>query len=337
MKRVVTFGEIMLRLEPQGYTRFLQADAFGAIYGGGEANVAASLANFGMDASFITKLPAHEIGQAAVNSLRKYGVDTSGIIRGGERLGIYYLEKGASQRPSKVIYDRKYSAISMASPEEFDWDTIFEGANWFHFSGITLAISEAAAQICLQACKIAKEKKITVSFDMNYRKNLWSLEKARETVLQIAPYIDVCFANEMDAVKIFSIEEPEASGNTVDAEGQTVLQKLACRYGYKMVATTFRDSISASDNGLSAQLYDGSRFYRSRQYQMHIVDRVGGGDAFDAGLIYALMNDYAPQEAIEFAVAAGCLKHSIEGDCNLVSVAEVEALAMGDGTGRVQR
>lgn len=340
MKKVVTFGELMLRLAPNGYLRFVQADSFEATYGGGEANVAVSLSNFGIAAKFITKLPAHEIGQAAVNSLRKYGVDTSGIARGGARVGIYYLEKGASQRPSKVIYDRAFSAISLAEPEDFDWDEIFKDVEWFHFTGITPALSDGIADICLEACKKAKEKGIRVSFDLNYRKNLWSSNKAQEVITKLTPYIDVCIANEEDAEKVFGIKanNTDITGGKISYDGyKQVAEKLVQKYGFKMVATTLRESISASDNNWSAMLYDGKEFYFSKKYNVHIVDRVGGGDSFGAGLIYSQLNNFTPQEAIEFAVAASCLKHTIEGDFNLMSVAEVKALAGGDASGRVQR
>jgi 2-dehydro-3-deoxygluconokinase len=334
MKKVVTFGELMLRLAPNGYLRFVQADSFEATYGGGEANVAVSLSNFGVNVKFITKLPAHEIGQAAVNSLRKYGVDTSGIARGGARVGIYYLEKGASQRPSKVIYDRAFSAISLAEPKDFNWDEIFEEVEWFHFTGITPALSSGIADICLEACKKAKEKGIRVSFDLNYRKNLWSPQTAQEVITKLTPYIDVCIANEEDAEKVFGIkaDNTDITGGKINYEGyKQVTEKLVQKYGFKMVATTLRESISASDNNWSAMLYDGKEFY------VHIVDRVGGGDSFGAGLIYSQLNNFTPQETIEFAVAASCLKHTIEGDFNLMSVAEVKALAGGDASGRVQR
>lgn len=337
MKKVVTFGELMLRLAPQGYTRFVQTDS---TYGGGEANVAVSLANMGLDVSFVTKLPKHEVGQAAVNSLRRFGVDTTEIVRGGERVGIYYLEKGASQRPSRVIYDRADSAIARASIGEFNWDSIFQEAGWFHFTGITPALSDNAAKLCLAACKAAREKGITVSFDLNYRKNLWSSEKAQEVITELTPYIDICIANEEDAEKVFGIkaENTDIAGGKLNHEGyKQVAEKMVRSYGFKMVATTLRESISANDNKWSAMLYDGNDFYFSKKYDIHIVDRVGGGDSFGAGLIYAGMNQYSMQESIEFAVAASCLKHSIEGDYNHASVEEIRVLAAGDGSGRVQR
>ena len=325
-KKVVTFGEIMLRLAPEGYYRFVQATSYGATYGGGEANVAISLANYGMDASFVTKLPAHEIGQAGVNSLRQFGVDTSKIVRGGDRVGIYFLEKGASQRPSKVIYDRAGSAIATATTADFNWDEIFEGADWFHFTGITPALGDNVAEICLEAC--------------NYRNKLWSKEKAGQVMGELCKYVDVCISNEEDANDVFGIksEGTEVTAGELNKAGyKEVAQKLTDRFGFKKVAITLRTSISANDNKWAAMLYENGESYFSKEYLMHIVDRVGGGDSFGGGLIYACLNDYAPQDTIEFAVAASCLKHSIEGDFNQVSVSEVQKLAGGDASGRVQR
>lgn len=339
-KKVVTFGEIMLRLAPEGYYRFVQADTFGATYGGGEANVAVSLANYGFDAAFVTKLPKHEIGQAAVNSLRKYGVDTSKITRGGDRIGIYFLEKGASQRPSKVVYDRAGSAMATASKEDFDWKTILEGVEWFHFTGITPALGDDAAAICLEACKAAKEMGITISCDLNYRNKLWSKEKAGQVMAGLCEYVDVCIANEEDAADVFGIHaaNTDVTTGTVNHEGyKDVAKQLADRFGFKKVAITLRESISANDNNWSAMLYDGSDYFFSKKYAMRIVDRVGGGDSFGGGLICASLNGYDSQATIEFAVAASCLKHSIEGDFNMVSMDEVRKLAGGDGSGRVQR
>lgn len=338
--RVVTFGEIMLRLAPEGYYRFVQGDVFGVTFGGGEANVAVSLANFGLDASFVTKLPSHEIGQAAINSIRKFGVDTKYIARGGARVGIYFLEKGASQRPSKVIYDRAGSAIAMADVDDFDWNEIFKGADWFHFTGITPALSDSVAEICLIACKKAKELGLKVSCDLNYRKKLWTREKAGEVMGALMPYVDVCIANEEDAGDVFGIraENTDIAGGKLNHEGyKSVAEQLAKRFGFEKVAITLRSSISANDNDWAAMLYDGKDYYFSRSYRIHIVDRVGGGDSFGAGLIYSLLTGKNSQDAINFAVAASCLKHSIEGDVNMVSVSEVEALAGGDGSGRVQR
>lgn len=339
-KKVVTFGELMLRLAPTGYDRFVQTENFRATYGGGEANVAVSLANYGMDAKFITKLPKHEIGQAGVNALRKFGVDTSGIVRGGERVGIYFLEKGASQRPSKVIYDRAGSSISKADTTDFDWDNIFRDADWFHFTGITPALGEKVAQICLEACKKAKEMGITVSCDLNYRNKLWSKEKAGEVMGELCRYVDVCIANEEDAADVFGIRaaDTDVTKGEVNQEGyKAVAKQLADRFGFQKVAVTLRTSLSANDNLWAAMLYEGGEFYFSKQYKMHIVDRVGGGDSFGGGFIYASMQQFAPQQIIEFAVAASCLKHSIEGDFNLVTVEEAAKLAGGDASGRVQR
>ncbi|KLU69874.1 MAG: hypothetical protein RHS_4315 [Robinsoniella sp. RHS] len=339
-KKVITFGEIMLRLAPEGYYRFVQAENYGATYGGGEANVAVSLANYGLDAAFVTKLPKHEIGQAGVNLLRRFGVDTSYITRGGDRVGIYFLEKGASQRPSKVIYDRAGSSIAAATTADFDWDQIFEGAEWFHFTGITPALGDNVTEICLEACKKAKEKGITVSCDLNYRNKLWSKEKAGQVMGELCKYVDVCIANEEDASDVFGIKaaNTDVTSGKVNHEGyKDVAKQLAKRFGFSKVAITLRGSISANDNNWAAMLYDGTDFYFSKSYLMHIVDRVGGGDSFGGGLIYACLNDFAPQQTIEFAVAASCLKHTIEGDFNQVSVDEVMKLAGGDGSGRVQR
>ena len=338
--KVITFGEIMLRLAPEGYYRFVQAESLGATFGGGEANVSVSLANYGIDTAFVTKLPKHEIGQAAVNSLRKYGVDTSLITRGGDRVGIYFLEKGASQRPSKVIYDRAHSAIADASPEDFDWDHIFQGATWFHFTGITPALNDDVAAICLTACKKAKEAGLTISCDLNYRKKLWSKEKAGQVMQELCKYVDVCISNEEDAADVFGIHASgtDVTSGTVNREGyKDVAKQLADRFGFKKVAITLRESISASDNNWSAMLYDGSDYYFSKKYNIRIVDRVGGGDSFGAGLIYSMINNFESQTSIEFAVAASCLKHSIEGDFNMVSAEEVLKLAEGDASGRVQR
>lgn len=340
MGKVITFGEIMLRLAPPGYTRFVQATEYGASYGGGEANVAASLSNFGVDCGFVTKLPAHEIGQSAVNCLRAAGVDTSRIVRGGSRVGIYFLEKGASQRPSKVIYDRAGSAIALAAREEFDWNTIFDGAEWFHFTGITPALGDNVAQICLDAVKAARALGVTVSCDLNYRKNLWSREKAGRVMAELAPYINVCISNEEDASDVFGIHAQGSditSGKLNRSGYESVAKQLAERFGFRAVAITLRGSVSASDNNWAGMLYDNVSCSFSKNYSIHIVDRVGGGDSFGAGLIYAMLNRFDPQQAIEFAVAASCLKHSIEGDFNQVSVDEVNRLAGGDGSGRVQR
>jgi 2-dehydro-3-deoxygluconokinase len=340
MKKIVTFGEIMLRLAPEGYSRFTQAQSFGATYGGGEANVAVSLANFGMDAAFVTKLPPHEIGQSAVNSLRQFGVDTANIVRGGDRVGIYFLEKGASQRPSKVIYDRAHSAIAEAVVGDFDWKRIFDGAQWFHFTGITPALSDNAAAITLEAVKTAKEKGVTVSCDLNYRKNLWSKAKAGEVMGKLMPFVGLCIANEEDAADVFNIhaQNTDVTSGSISHEGyKGVAKALIDRFKFKKVAITLRESISANDNNWAAMYCVDSQFYFSRKYAVHIVDRVGGGDSFGAGLIYANLKGMNPQDSVEFAVAASCLKHSIEGDFNQVSADEVLKLSGGDASGRVQR
>lgn len=338
--RVVTFGEIMLRLAPENYLRFVQADRLEATFGGAEANVAVSLANFGEDVAFVSKLPTHEIGQSAINSLRKFGVDTSFVARGGERVGIYYCEKGASQRPSKVIYDRAGSAIATATGDDFDWDKIFDGAKWFHFTGITPALSDTLSGIVLQAVKSAKEKGITVSCDLNFRKKLWSKEKAKEVMSEICKYVDICIANEEDAKDVFGIEAENTdieSGKLNEQGYVSVAKQLVDKFGFKAVAITLRESISANDNYWSGMLYTDGKAVFSRKYAMHIVDRVGGGDSFGAGLIHSLLAGKNATDAIEFAVAASCLKHSIEGDYNMVSKEEVEALANGNASGRVQR
>jgi 2-dehydro-3-deoxygluconokinase len=338
--KVITFGEIMLRLAPEGYYRFVQANSYGATYGGGEANVAVSLSGFGIDAAFVTKLPKHEIGQGAVNRLREFGVDTSLIVRGGDRVGIYFLEKGASQRPSKVIYDRAHSAIAQAAESDFDWDKIFKDVNWFHFTGITPALSDNTAAICMAAVKAARAKNITVSCDINYRANLWTREKACDVMSKLMEYVDVCIANEEDASDVFGIK---ASGSDVTTgkishDGyKEVASALIKKFNFKQTAITLRESISANDNNWGAMLCTGKEFYFSKKYAVHIVDRVGGGDSFGAGLIYANLKGMLYDEGLEFAVAASCLKHTIEGDFNLVSADEVRKLAAGNASGRVQR
>ena len=338
--RVITFGEIMMRLNPIGYERFLQANTYVSTFAGAEANVAVSLANYGADVAFVTKLPEHEIGQCAVNSLRKFGVNTDLIVRGGDRVGIYYCEKGARQRPSKVIYDRANSAIASAKQNDFDWVKIFEGVSWFHFTGITPALSDDTAQITLKAVEEAKKRGITVSCDLNYRKKLWSKEKAREVMDKLCRYVDYCIANEEDAKDVFGIEADNTDivGGKLDKNGYiAVAEKLTERFGFKGVAVTLRESISANDNNWLGMLYTGNKAYFGKKYAMHVVDRVGGGDSFGGGLIYALLSGYDAQKTIDFAVAASCLKHSIEGDYNMVSVKEVEALVNGNTSGRVQR
>lgn len=340
MKRIITFGEIMMRLNPVGYLRFVQAQSFEVSYAGGEANVAVSLANYGMDAAFVTKVPAHEIGQSAVNALRQFGVDTKYMLRGGERLGTYYVEKGASQRASKVIYDRANSAVALSKPEEYDWNTIFEGADWFHWTGITPALGGELPHICLEACKAAKRLGVKISCDLNYRKKLWTTQQANAVMSQLMEYVDLCIANEEDAKDVFGIEAEGSDINAGKLDHQayiSVAKQLTERFGFKQVAITLRSSISANDNDWAAMLYTGGEAYFSPSYRVHIVDRVGGGDSFGGSLIYSILIGKSPQDAINFAVAASCLKHSIEHDFNLVSPAEVESLAKGNASGRVQR
>lgn len=338
--KVVTFGELMLRLQPYDYLRFVQADSFEATFGGGEANVSVSLANYGLDSHYITKLPKHAIGQMAVNSLRKYGVNTDGIVRGGDRVGIYYLEKGASQRGSVCIYDRAHSAIAEASKEDFDWDKIFEGADWFHFTGITPALGPNVVEICKEACIAAKNKGVKISCDLNYRGKLWTRAEAREAMTELCKYVDVCISNEEDAKDVFGIEAENTDINAgeLNKEGyKSVARQLMDKFQFEKVAITLRESKSAFDNDWSAMLYDGTDYCFSKLYHLHIIDRVGGGDSFGGGLIYSLLTGKSTQEAVEFAVAASALKHSIEGDYNFVTVDEVEKLAGGNGSGRVQR
>ena len=338
--RVVTFGEIMLRLAPNGYYRFFQDDQLQATFGGGEANVAVSLANYGIDASYVTKLPKHAIGQAAVNSLRSFGVDTKNIVRGGDRIGIYYLEKGASQRGSVCIYDRAHSAIQEADPKEFNWEEILKGADWFHFTGITPALGPNMVEACKHACIAAKKLGVKVSCDLNYRGKLWTRDQARAAMSELCKYVDVCISNEEDAKDVFGIEAENTDiySGKLNHEGyKSVAKQLKDKFGFEKVAITLRTSISASDNDWAGMLFDGKDYCFSKSYHLHIVDRVGGGDSFGGGLIYALLNGYDTQKAIDFAVAASALKHSIEGDFNRVTVSEVEKLAGGDASGRVQR
>ena len=338
--KVVCFGEIMMRLNPEGYRRFVQADRFEASYAGGEANVAVSLANYGMDASYVTKLPDNDLGRAARNTLRQFGVDTRDVVWGGPRLGIYFVEKGASQRASKVIYDRAGSSIALAKRADFDWDKILDGAGWFHFTGITPALGGDNPEICLDALKACKAKGITVSCDLNYRGKLWTREQAGETMAKLVPFVDVCIANEADAADVFGIR---AAGTDVDSgklnkDGYvSVARQLQERFGCRHVAITLRTSLSATRNLWAGMLWDGKDACFSPEYDITIVDRVGGGDSFGGGLIYALANGYGTQDAINYAVAASCLKHSIEHDFNMMSVAEVKALAAGNASGRVQR
>ena len=342
MSKFVTFGEIMMRLNPEGYLRFVQAERFEASYAGGEANVAVSLANFGLDASFVTKLPANPLGESARNEVRRFGVDTSSIVWGGPRLGLYFVEKGASQRASKVVYDRAGSSIALAKRADFDWPKILKGAKWFHFTGITPALGGELPAICLDALKACRAKGVTVSCDLNYRGKLWTREEAGRCMARLVPYADVLVANEADAADVFGIraEGTDVDSGRLDKDGYvSVARKLAERFGAKKVAITLRTSLSASDNKWAGMLYDAKsrKAFFSTEYAVRIVDRVGGGDSFCGGLVYALATGRRDQAAIDFAVAASCLKHSIEHDFNHVSVQEVESLAAGNASGRVQR
>lgn len=340
MKKIVTLGEIMLRLSTPGNKRFVQSDSFDAVFGGGEANVAVSCANYGHEVYFVSKLPEHEIGQSAINALRKYGVKTDYIVRGGDRIGIYYLETGASMRPSKVIYDRAHSAIAEASATDFDFDKIMEDASWFHWSGITPAISEKAARLTELACQAAKRHHVTVSVDLNFRKKLWTKEQAQAVMRPLMQYVDVCIGNEEDAELCLGFKpDADVVGGKTDAEGyKSIFAGMADEFGFKYVISTLRESFSASHNGWKAMIYNGKEFYVSKRYDITpIIDRVGGGDAFSGGIIHGLLTMETQAEALEFAVAASALKHTINGDFNLVSEEEVKALAGGDASGRVQR
>ncbi len=340
MGKIVTMGEIMLRLSTPGFNRFVQSDSFDVNYGGGEANVAVSLANYGHKACFVSKVPLHEIGQAALNSLRRFGVCTDHMARGGNRLGVYYLETGSAMRGSKVIYDRAGSSMAEAKPEDFDFEAIFRDAEWFHWSGITPAISDSSAACLRQACMTAKEYGVTISCDLNFRKKLWTPEKAQSIMKPLMQYVDVCIGNEEDAERCLGFR-PEADvekGNT-NAEGyKGIFCSMAQEFGFRYVISTLRESFSATHNGWKALMYDGQDFYESRRYDIdHIVDRVGGGDSFSAGIIHGLTTGLTPQQTLDFAVAASALKHTLPGDVNLVSKEEVDALMKSSGNGRVER
>ncbi|MEO7934238.1 MAG: sugar kinase [Chthoniobacterales bacterium] len=340
MKTTVTFGEVMLRLATPDHLRFAQANVLEKTFGGGEANVAVSLANYGLPARFITRLPKNELGQDAINGLRGLGVDTTKIVRAGERIGIYFLESGAAQRGSNVLYDRANSAISEIKTGEVNWSEVFADAGWFHFTGITPALSDSAAAVCLEAAQAAKAAGVLVSCDLNFRKKLWSSQKANDVMSGLMPYVDYCIANEEDAEKVFGIKAGETevtSGSLEHDRYVDVARQLTDKFGFKGVAITLRESFSASRNGWSALFYTDGQDYFSRRYEIEIVDRVGGGDSFAGGLIYALLNGKSPADTINFAVAASALKHTVSGDYNLVTLKEVEALVGGDGSGRVQR
>jgi len=340
MSKVIGFGDFIVRLSPPGYLRFSQANSFEVNYTGAEANVLASLSWMGVETEFVTRLPENDIAKSGVAMLRKLGVGTGHIVYGGERIGVFYAEKGASQRPSKIIYDRKYTSFATASDEDFDWDEIMEGASWFHFTGITPALGRNLQSICETACRAAKKRSLMISCDLNYRKNLWTPEEAKEAMIKLIPYVDVLIANEEDSEKVLGIKARDSnivSGN-LSREGYVeVAEKICKTYGVKAVGVTLRESISASDNIWSAMLFSDGRPYFSQKYKIHIVDRIGGGDSFAAGLIYGAEKGFDPKTQIEYAAAASCLKHTIEMDYNLAAADEILMLMKGDGSGRVQR
>lgn len=343
MAKIVTMGEIMLRLSTPNNERFLQADEFDVCYGGGEANVAVSLANYGHEAEFVTKVPENPIGDCAVAALRKMNVETKHIARGGERLGIYFLETGAAMRASNVVYDRAHSSISTAEPSDFDFDEIFKDADWFHFTGITPAVSDKAAELTEVALKAAKKHGVKVSVDLNFRKKLWSSEKAQRIMTNLMQYVDVCIGNEEDAEKVLGFKPGDTdvtSGELNLAGYKSIFEQMVEKFNFEYVVSSLRVSKSASDNGWSACIYsrDTKEFYHSKEYRVHpIVDRVGGGDSFAGGTICGFLDGKNFKEALEFGVAASALKHTIPGDFNIVTRKEVETLAGGDGSGRVQR
>ena len=338
--KFVCFGEILVRLNPEGYYRFSQVDSFHVSYTGAEANMAVSMSNMGVTSEFVTKLPDNAIADCAIKRLNMYRVQTDHVLRGGDRIGVYYLEKGASQRPSKIVYDRKHSSLSECNRGEFDWDEIMSGADWFHFTGITAALSSEMAQICEDACVAAKKAGVTVSCDLNYRKNLWTPEEARRKMTPLMKYVDVLIGNEEDSELVLGVkaEGSNTTSGKLSIEGyEKVAKQLSERFGFKVVATTLRASLSASVNDWSALLYADGSFHTSKKYTIQLVDRVGGGDSFASGLIYGFLTKMPVQEALEFAVAASCLKQTIELDFNLSMVEEVRALMDGDGSGRIRR
>ena len=338
-KRVVTLGEIMLRLSTPDFKRFVQADTFDVTYGGGEANVSAAICNYGEQGVFVTKVPDNPIGQSAINHLRRYGVDTQFVARGGDRLGIYFLETGASMRASQVVYDRSGASIADVDASEFNWDEIFDGADWFHTTGITPALSDKAAALTEAALKAAKAKGITTSIDLNYRKKLWSKEKAREVMTRLCQYVDVCIGNEEDAETTLGFHAgSDVTKGGLEIEGyKSIFKQMKEKFGFKYIASTLRESHSASDNGWSALVYDGNEFYHTKHYDVRIIDRVGSGDSFASGFIYGLVTNMPMGEAAEFGVAASALKHTIPGDLNHATRKEVMDLVKGDASGRVQR
>src|SRR6187431_2810555 len=339
-KKVVTLGEIMLRLSTPDFKRFVQTDTFDVTYGGGEANVAAALCNYGLNGTFVTKGPNNPIGQSAINHMRRYGVDTQFVARGGERLGIYFLETGASMRASQVIYDRADASIADVDASEFDWDKILDGAAWFHTTGITPALSDKAAALTEAALKAAKAKGITTSIDLNFRKKLWTKEKARVIMTKLCEHVDVCIGNEEDADLClgFKAANTDVTKGELNLDGfKDVFKQMKDRFGFKYIASSLRESHSASDNGWSALVYDGSEFYHTKQYEVRIVDRVGSGDSFASGFIYGLVTGMSLKDAAEFGVAASAIKHTIPGDLNHATLGEVKELMKGDASGRVQR
>jgi len=339
-KKVVTLGEIMLRLSTPDYKRFVQADSFDVTYGGGEANVAAAISNYGENGTFVTKVPNNPIGQSAINHLRRYGVDTQYIARGGDRLGIYFLETGASMRASQVVYDRAGASIADVDISEFDFDKILDGADWFHTTGITPALSDKAAALTMAALKAAKAKGITTSIDLNYRKKLWSKEKAQKIMSELCQYVDVCIGNEEDAETClgFKAAHSDVTKGELNLDGyKDVFHQMKAKFGFKFIASSLRESYSASDNGWSALVYDGTDFYHTKKYNVRIIDRVGSGDSFASGLIYGLVTGMPTADAAEFGVAASALKHTIPGDLNHATLSDVKELMKGDGSGRVQR
>lgn len=339
-KKVVTLGEIMLRLSTPDFKRFVQADTFDITYGGGEANVSAALCNYGLNGTFVSKVPNNAIGQSAINHLRRYGVDTQFVARGGDRLGIYFLETGASMRASQVIYDRAGASIADVDASECDFDKIFEGASWFHTTGITPALSDKAAALTDAALKAAKAKGITTSIDLNFRKKLWTKEKARVVMTKLCENVDVCIGNEEDADLClgFKAKDTDVTKGELNLDGfKDVFAQMKEKFGFKFIASSLRESHSASDNGWSALVYDGKEYYHTKQYSVRIVDRVGSGDSFASGLIYGLVTGMPMNEAAEFGVAASAIKHTIPGDLNHATLSDVKDLMKGDGSGRVQR
>lgn len=339
-EKIVGFGDLLVSFNPEGYRRFLQADTMRVNYTGAEANVLASLSSFGLETEFVTRVPDNPISACALAALSKCRIGTDRVLLGGDRIGVIYTERGAAQRPSRVVYDRMHTALCEIRPEEVDWDAIFRDAGWFHFTGITAALSDETARCCLDACRAAKAKGVPISCDLNYRKKLWSEEKARKVMGELVRYVDVLIANEEDADKVLGIRSKDTDVETgkLNREGyREVAEQICARYGVKKVGISLWQSLSASDNIWSTMFYDGSDAYFSREYPIHIVNRVGGGDAFAAGLIYSLFRGFDARKTVEFAAAASCLKHSLEEDFNLVSVEEVLSLMEGGGSGRVQR